>query len=375
MISYGLLGSILRDKPDIDENELLQGLPGLASAAPVEALWALSEELKHDHRAADMIRTQALEDVLVQLQGGALGEAGQKIWEYLETWGFRSSGELLLIRPTPQEDPISVLRLLRAYLHSEDAGPTEKSAKQAEVRKERTGAAMRALGFGRRQMFRTVLWATQKSIGLRERARMKQALLYSRLRQVALAAGQTLVRQGILSQTNDIFHLGLDQVIDILRGAALPEGTIAARQRALCDNQTWAPPAAFVLPKGKVFNARDVKDAPKASGDAHCLRGTPACAGRTDGTAAVVLDVSEIGIIQKDQILVTQQTDPGWAAVFFLVKGLVIERGGLLSHGAIIAREYGIPAVIGVEGATKLIKTGAKIEILADLGEVHIHAQ
>jgi pyruvate,water dikinase len=374
MISYGLLGTILRDKPDIDENELLQGLPGLASAAPVEALWALTLELRND-RAAETIRTQAPEDVLHQLESGALGEAGEKIQEYLDTWGFRSSGELLLIRATPQEDPISVLPLLRAYLQSQDAGPMEKSARQAEVRKDRTRIASRALGPGRRQVFRAVLWATQRSIGFRERARMKQALLYSRLRQVALASARKLVQQGIISRTDDVFHVGLDEVIDALRGASLPEVDIASRKRALSDNQSWAPPAAFVLPRGQAFNERDAKDAPLVSGDALRLRGIPACAGRVGGTAAVVLDVSEVGSIRKDQILVTQQTDPGWAAVFFLVKGLVIERGGLLSHGAIIAREYGIPAVIGVEGATKTIKNGAQIEILADIGEVHIHVE
>lgn len=373
MISYGLLGTLLRGKPDIDANELLQGLPGLASAAPVEALWTLASDLKNDP-AVEIIRSQAPEDVLAQLQSGALGEAGQKISNYLDVWGFRSSGELLLVRPTPQEDPISVLRLLRAYLQSEDAGPIEKSLRQAEVRKQRTLAAARALRPGRRQLFRIVLWATQKSIGLRERARMKQALLYSRLRQVALAAGRNLVQSGTLAEAEDIFHLGLGEVVETLRGSVLPTGTVAERQRALDDDNTWAPPAAFVLPQGRMFSKRDHQDAPVTSSDADCLRGIPACAGRTTGTAAVVLDVSEIGTIQKDQILVTQQTDPGWAAVFFLVKGLVIERGGLLSHGAIIAREYGIPAVIGVKEATRLIRNGAQIEILADIGEVRVHA-
>jgi phosphohistidine swiveling domain-containing protein len=374
MISYGLLGTLLRGKPDIDANALLQGLPGLASAAPVEALWTLASELKNDP-AAEIIRSQAPDDVLVQLQDGALGEAGRKISDYLDVWGFRSSGELLLVRPTPQEDPISVLHLLRAYLQSEDVGPIAKSLRQAEVRKQRTLAAALALRPGRRQLFRMVLWATQKSIGLRERARMKQALLYSRLRQVALAAGRHLVQNGTLSRADDIFHLGLGEVVDVLRGSVLPAGTVAERKQLLEDNKTWAPPAAFVLPQGQMFSKRDRQDAPVVSGDADCLRGIPACAGRTTGTAAVVLDVSEIGTIQKDQILVTQQTDPGWAAVFFLVKGLVIERGGLLSHGAIIAREYGIPAVIGVKEATKLIRNGAQIEILADLGEVRVHAE
>lgn len=374
MISYGLLGSLLRDTPETDENTLLQGLPGLASARPVEALWALSEDLKGSE-AADLIRRDTPEDVLTLLQSGALQDAGRKIWAYLETWGFRSSGELLLIRPTPWEDPISVLRLLRAYLLSDDAGPMEKSLRQAGIRQEKTRAAIGAMRIWPRQRFRAVLWATQKSIGLRERARMKQALLYSRLRQVALAAGQRLTDQGRLSQPEDVFHLGVDELASLLRGGTLAGGTVAARAQEMADDQSWSPPAVFTLAKGQMFRRQDAVIAPAQDRDASNLRGTSACGGQTDGTAAVVLDVSEIGTIQKDQILVTRQTDPGWATVFFLVKGLVIERGGLLSHGAIIAREYGIPAVIGVQGATTAIKSGDRVEILADTGEVRIHAQ
>jgi pyruvate,water dikinase len=100
------------------------------------------------------------------------------------------------------------------------------------------------------------------------------------------------------------------------------------------------------------------------------LRGVSACGGHAFGDAAVVLDVSEAGRVQAGQILVTRQTDPGWATVFFLVHGLVIERGGMLSHGAIIAREYGIPAVIGVADATRLIRDGDRLRVDGDLGLV-----
>jgi pyruvate,water dikinase len=90
------------------------------------------------------------------------------------------------------------------------------------------------------------------------------------------------------------------------------------------------------------------------------------------GQAAVVLDVSEADRLQAGQILVTRQTDPGWAAVFFLTGGLVIERGGMLSHGAIIAREYGIPAVVGVRDATRLIRDGDLLRVDGDHGTVHL---
>ena len=90
------------------------------------------------------------------------------------------------------------------------------------------------------------------------------------------------------------------------------------------------------------------------------------------GAASVVLDVTEAERLAEGAILVTRQTDPGWAALFFLVKGLVVERGGMLSHGAIIAREYGIPAVVGVRDATRLIRDGDQLRVNGDAGTVEL---
>jgi pyruvate,water dikinase len=90
------------------------------------------------------------------------------------------------------------------------------------------------------------------------------------------------------------------------------------------------------------------------------------------GTAAVALDVQDADRLEPGRILVTRQTDPGWASVFFLVKGLVVERGGMLSHGAIIAREFGIPCVVGVKNAMERIRSGATIDVNGDSGVVHV---
>jgi pyruvate,water dikinase len=111
--------------------------------------------------------------------------------------------------------------------------------------------------------------------------------------------------------------------------------------------------------------------APVAGGERDApLRGSGACGGSAVGRAAVVLDVTQADALSTGTILVTRQTDPGWAAVFFLVQGLVVERGGMLSHGAIIAREYGIPAVVGVRDATRLIRDGDELRVDGDAGLV-----
>jgi pyruvate,water dikinase len=102
--------------------------------------------------------------------------------------------------------------------------------------------------------------------------------------------------------------------------------------------------------------------------DTLTLRGTGACGGRVSGRAAVLADVAEAHRLERGDILVTRQTDPGWGAVFCLVSGLVIERGGMLSHGAIIAREFGLPCIVGVPEATRRIAHGARLQVDGDAG-------
>jgi len=160
---------------------------------------------------------------------------------------------------------------------------------------------------------------------------------------------------------------------------ALIEGTLAheaARatilQRRLEHERTAAlePPDSFVLEQGEAWQPGAAAPALADLNAGDSLRGSGACGGRVEGNAAVVLDVREADRVRAGDILVTRQTDPGWAAVFFLIKGLIIERGGMLSHGAIIAREYGIPAVVGVAQATQHIRSGDRLRVDGDKGVV-----
>jgi pyruvate,water dikinase len=221
--------------------------------------------------------------------------------------------------------------------------------------------------------FRLLLALTQGSISLRERARMKQALLYTRFRHVVLAAGRHLAARGLLSEAGDVFGLTVDEVRDLLRGGnhAPAAACVVSRARlaAMEETRGASPPDRMVLRAGEVWGAQADGAPGRGTG---AFVGTPACGGVFEGEAVVVRDVTEADRIQAGQILVTSQTDPGWAAVFFLVKGLVVERGGMLSHGAIIAREYGIPAVVGVAGATSLIADGARLRVDGDQGHVEV---
>jgi pyruvate,water dikinase len=288
----------------------------------------------------------------------------------------------MLTTPTPQEDPRPLLRLLQAYVQADVQSPDELSRIQQREREATTTQVAARLSAGRARRFRWLLAATQGAIQLRERARMKQALLYTRLRHIALHLGDRLVEQGVLGCRDDIFFLTTDEVLErvaarpaIEPGDAYPDLTelIETRRCALDSAATEAPPDIIVLARGASWSpATAARPATGAGPPARHLTGNGACGGSATGVATVVLDVAQSNRVQAGQILVTRQTDPGWATVFFLVRGLVIERGGMLSHGAIIAREYGIPAVVGVPNATRLIADGERIHVDGDKGIVEL---
>jgi phosphohistidine swiveling domain-containing protein len=147
------------------------------------------------------------------------------------------------------------------------------------------------------------------------------------------------------------------------------------RKRAHDQLAATQPLNDFTLPEGEYLpldGELQVGDVTPDHSGSHTLQGVGACGGRVAGRAVVLHDASEAGVLTGEDILVTRQTDPGWAPVFFLVKGLVIERGGMLSHGAIVAREFGIPCVVGVQHATRELFSAGQIEVDGDQGKVHV---
>jgi pyruvate,water dikinase len=389
MVCYGLLRKKLSTVDASDgaalENDLLKGMPDLASARPVSELWALANDLRANAPLAERFLSLAAEDIVALLNHPAHAAFRMKFEHYLERWGFRYSRELMLTSPTPQEDPLPMIRLLQRYLRDTGPGPEAVVAGQAASRIAATrrmesrlspAAWVRALPFSAAGRFRLLLRLTQNAIRLRERARMKQALLYTRLRHVALAIGTSLTAKKVLACKDDVFFLSVDEVLDLL--SETPDtsgvaGRIASRRAAFDACGLLRPPDMLHLPEGTSWVPGDTVDSTAgADGASNTLRGVSACGGTFEGPAVVVETVGEIDRIQRGDVLVTRQTDPGWAAVFFLVKGLVIERGGMLSHGAIIAREYGIPAVVGVPNATSRIRDGERIRVNGDSGVVDI---
>jgi pyruvate,water dikinase len=387
MVCCGALKYVLPRTGAVPENEavqgtLLSGLEGIASARPIVELWKLSREIRGDAALRRLFAGAAAAEVVTRLASAEFVGFRRRFEHYLDVWGFRYSQELMLTKPTPREDPLPVIRLLQSYAKEDGRGPEEISASQRGIREQVTEristrltpqAWLRWLPLSKAGRFRQLLRAAQGSILLRERARMKQALLYTRLRHVMLRIGEELAALGQVDDREAVFQLEVDEVLALVDGTLAPERareSIGRRREEQERLAEYEPPDSLVLARGERWRPEPAAPSIAREGTGSSLRGSCACGGSVEGVAAVVLDVREADRVRAGDILVTRQTDPGWAAVFFLIKGLIIERGGMLSHGAIIAREYGIPAVVGVPEATLLIRSGDRLRVDGDRGVI-----
>lgn len=373
------------------QSALLEGLD-VAGAWPVRALWDVATLLHADEGArAALERSASSGGGWVAFRGALSPALGAEVDGWLERFGFRGSGELLLTEPSLEEEPDRLLPLLSRYVSSigdsaiePPVGAFERTRAERERATARYRERLRGPLRAFRPLFDTLVLATQTSVQLRERARFRQALLYARLRGVALAVGRRLVAAGELDAVDDVFFLTFDELSAIAarRSPLSPgdlRGLVATRRAEHAALSALDLPDVFTLPAGALVTPADLRGAgaalstPASGADrGDLLHGFPAAGGRTTGRAAVLTGLKDADKLERGDVLVARQTDPGWAPLFFLVQGLVLERGGALSHGSILARELGIPSVVGVPEATSRIAHGRRILVDGDAGHVQL---
>jgi pyruvate,water dikinase len=393
MVCYGILQRLLASAfPQQDQqalhNTLLKALPDLVSGVPALRLWDLSRMIRNDADLCGLVAGSIADEALSAIRRDDRFAAFRLAFdEFLDTWGFRCSAELMLTSPSFQEDPTPVIELLRAYIAMDGESPQEQLDRQAADRVRETKRVLASLRrrrvtrwipfLSQAHIVRAVLRSTQRCIQLRERARLKQALLYSRLRRIALALGERLAATGRIERADDIFFLSVEEIDLFASGTEMfphhVKRLVALRRDAHAELSATTPPDSMHIARGEYLPraAANQKSTAAANG-AHALSGVGACGGSTTAAAAILHDVTDSERLKAGDILVTRQTDPGWGPIFPLISGLVIERGGMLSHGAIIAREFGIPSVVGVKDATRLIRHGSSITVDGDRGLVHL---
>ena len=309
-------------------------------------------------------------DELPKLAGGQ--EARDAILAYLDTYGMRCVGEIDITRPRWSERPSTLVPLILGNIKNFEPGAGkrrfEQGRQEAWKKEQELLERLRALPDGERKADETkrMIDRVRTFIGYREYPKYGMVSRYFVYKQALLEEAERLVQAHVLRETEDIFYLTFTELHDIARTNQVDDHLLRQRKDAFRSYQALTPPRVLTSDGEVIVGAYRRDDVP-----AGALVGLPVSAGTVEGRARVILDMSEADLDTGD-ILVTAYTDPSWSPLFVTIKGLVTQVGGLMTHGAVIAREYGLPAVVGVEHATRLIQDGQRIRVNGTDGYVEI---
>ena len=316
-------------------------------------------------------------DELVTLEGGR--EARDAIRAYLDKYGMRCVGEIDITRPRWSERPTTLVPIILGNVKNFQPGERkrhfEQGRQEAWKKEQEVLERLRALPDGEHQadeadeverMVKRMIDRVRTFIGYREYPKYGMISRYFVYKQALLNDAERLVHAHVLREKDDIFFLTFPELHEVVRTNHVDDQLIRQRKDAFRSYQALTPPRVLTS-DGEVIAGVYRRDHVPAG----ALVGLPVSAGTIEGRARVILDMAEADLEAGD-ILVTAYTDPSWTPLFVSIKGLVTEVGGLMTHGAVIAREYGLPAVVGVERATQLIRDGQRIRVHGTHGYVEI---
>jgi pyruvate,water dikinase len=309
-------------------------------------------------------------DELPELAGGR--EARDAIEAWLDKYGMRCVGEIDITRPRWSERPSTLVPMILGNLKNFEPGESrrrfEQGRQEAAKKEQELLERLRARPDGESEAEETKrkIDRVRTFIGYREYPKYGMISRYLVYKQALLGEAERLVRAHVLRDREDIFYLTFAELHDVVRTQKVDDQLVGRRRDAFRSYQALTPPRVLTSDGEVITGAYRRDDVP-----AGALVGLPVSAGTVEGRARVVLDVAQAELEEGD-ILVTAYTDPSWTPLFVAITGLVTEVGGLMTHGAVIAREYGLPAVVGVEQATRLIRDGQRIRVHGTEGYVEI---
>jgi phosphohistidine swiveling domain-containing protein len=371
-VSYGLLERIVRWWTHKDlAQDLVTGLSAVYSAEVGPALWQMAH-MAQEHELQDIFLTH---EPIIALDLLRTHKNGHLLIEQLDIFlvrhGHRCPNELEMRNPRWAEAPEQIIELVTSYLRAgEDIDPLTVEAHQRQRRTAAVTTMEKHLDLIRRAIFRILLKQAQQAVITRDNSRYIMAKFIFPMRKVYAELGRRWAESGWLRQIDDIFFLTPVEIENVIKN---PPITLSSVELQTCvEQRRLAYEFWFTIVAPEAVGADGL---PIIDQGEHptLLKGTAASGGCICGHARIVQTIQEAMQLGPDDILVTMATDPGWTPIFPLIGGMILEIGGQLSHGAIVAREYGIPAVVNVPGATRLIRNGQLIEVDGSKGLIKIY--
>ncbi|MET7823629.1 rifamycin-inactivating phosphotransferase [Streptomyces sp. NPDC005386] len=316
------------------------------------------------------VQDEGFLDELAKLTGGA--EARDAIEAYLDRYGMRCVGEIDITRPRWRERPSTLVPVILDNVRLFEPGAAERrferGRRKAREKEQDVLSRLRALPDGDRKADETkrMIDRVRTFIGYREYPKYGIIARYFVYKTALMEEAHRLVQAGVLPEPEDSFYLTFQEFHAVARSHQVDQRLVQRRKDAFRSYERLTPPRVLTSDGEAVTGAYRRDDVPPGA-----LTGLPVSAGTVEGRARVILDMAEADLEAGD-ILVTTFTDPSWSPLFVGIAGLVTEVGGQMTHGAVIAREYGLPAVVGVDRATRLIEDGRRIRVHGTDGYVEI---
>jgi pyruvate,water dikinase len=355
-------------------NDLLAGEGVMQSIRPVQSLIDLAREIHEDRALTELFVATPADEIWDRLgREERFASFRGRLLRHIEEFGDRTFQELKLETPSASDEPALVVELLRSYAGRGLSGPSRtddrRRAAEAIVAAKLTGRPIR------RAIFSFVLRRCRRMVAHREDMRLSRSRGFGLMKRIVRALGERMTRAGLLDHPRDIFYLGMEEVTAAVRGSSITRDlrALVGQRRAEYEVFRQGPLPSRVTTHGMALSSVISGPAPVAARPTGVgeLQGIGCSAGRVRARARVVREPQQHLHI-NGEILVAPMTDPGWVFLMVPAAGLIVERGSVLSHTAIIGRELGIPTVVAVPEATSRIADGQLVEIDGATGVVRL---
>jgi pyruvate,water dikinase len=383
MIWFGLLQKqcekyTFSTNPNI-HNDLLCGSSDIISTQPIHRTIAIATAITADEALKTLFLTQS-EAVIWNKLVEETSENGKAIKAqidlYLSDFGERCIGELKLETISYTQDPVKFIKIVQSYVETgitmrSTSGKMEASLRQNAEMELNDGLKYHPF---RKWKLKGTLKKARELVSARENLRYERTRAFGIVRMLFSHIGTQFHNEGIISHPRDIFYLTKQEIFAYIEGTSVNQDVqklIAIRKEAFESYRHQEPPSERFATYGVVYHANDFFSMGKVESIEGDLKGVGCCPGKVRATVRVVVDPGSITSLDGD-ILVTTSTDPGWVTLFPSASGIIVERGSLLSHSAIVSREMGKPCIVGVTGLLKTLHTGDLVEMDGSKGTITI---
>ncbi|RYG11649.1 MAG: phosphoenolpyruvate synthase, partial [Chitinophagaceae bacterium] len=367
MIYFGVLQKLVA-KYELDEsgtlhNDLVSGAKDIISTEPITLTLAIANLISQSTEATALFKNNSAEFVLSNLQQNQFSLINDAIKNYIKKWGDRCVSELKLETITYKQKPENYIKILQAYVNNEQTKTPQKENNIRQEAEEKVKQKLKGKTI-KKFIFSYVLKKARYLVSNRENLRFERTRGFGMVRIMMAAIGKKFAKASILEDERDVFYLTQKEIFDYIKGTSVQidlKALVQIRKKEYQDFEKVKLPER-IKSNGVVygFDIPNATDELKENTD--LLKGIGCCAGIVRGKVTVVHSPHEIESLQNN-ILVTASTDPGWVVLFPSASAIVVERGSLLSHSAIVSREMGIPCIVGVKNLLNILKTGDFIEI------------